>query len=255
MPSFAGTRLRLAITGAEGHFTPARFSGTPLRLSLTSGSAIVGPNLASGLVEGIAAILDTLFAGEAIVDTQGRPTRRFQQIWQNTIGAFKDLLTSQGLSITELQRIYSGINTAQSTAASAVQTANATQASISLANSYVSPVGVLTASSDGTVTIAAHTRVYGDGTSVNVNGGTVTATGSFATVFYIDGAREGGAVVYQVTSSAVAQEGSVHVVGQVAIPLAGEPDVAGSGPTAPGYLPPSDPNYDPRDVLYEYPAW
>jgi hypothetical protein len=240
LPSFVGTPLQLALTGQEGSFTPARFSGTALVLRFGSGSASMGPGLGSSVTETVSQIIETLFANEAIVDAQGRPTRRFQQMWENTISQIKAILTSQGLSIDELQRIYSGINTAQATAAGAAQQAQQTQASINIADSYPNPPGVLTASNDGTVIIAAHSRIYADGTSVAVNSGAVTglANGASVTIYYIDSAREGGAVTYQGTTSPIAQADNTHVVGVASIPLAGEVAVPGYGVPAPGFITP-----------------
>ncbi len=116
--------------------------------------------------------------------------------------------------------------------------ASSVQTTVSLANSYVEPSSVLSAASDGTITIAAHTRVYGD-TSVSVDGGSITgfAQGAFVQVYYDDAAREGGAVSYQGTTSLVSQEGARHIVGGVTIPATGEPPVEGQGPRPPGYVP------------------
>lgn len=238
MPSFIGTPLQLALAGGEGRFTPARFSGSPLALRITSGSVTVGPSLSTDL-SAIAAILDTLFASEAIVDAQGRPTLRFQQIWQNTIQGIKDILTGQGLSITELQRIYAGINQAQATASSAVQQAQETSSVVSVANSRTDPVdGNLTASSDGTITISAHDRVYGDGARVSVNGGSLSgfSPGQFIRVYYVDAGHAGGAVSYQGTTDEVVTEGSTLVVGGVLVPQVGEVPNSGVPPFPPGWV-------------------
>lgn len=253
MPSVIATPATFAITWGSVVSLPARLSGTGMVLTLSMGVAVAGPGLGSGVTNDLRAVTDTLFAGEAIVDAQGRPSRRFQQIWQNTIEALVSVLTSQGASITELEAIYAGINAAQATAATAVQTANSTQSSIDLTNSYTNPVGVGTAASNGTVTISAHSRVYpASGTSVAVNSGTVTgfSAGSYVTVYYNDPARTGGAVTYIGTTGAVSQTGDTHIVWQGAIPSAGQTDNTGIGPTAPGYFPPDPIEYDPR--LYEY---
>jgi hypothetical protein len=255
MPSLSYTPGALVLTGGEFNPVPVRFSYAAGLLRLTGANYTVGPNLSTDLTDDIAAILDTLFAGEAIVDEKGRPTRRFQQIFQNTIEGIKAILTSQGSSINELQRIYAGINAAQSTAAQAVQTAQTVQAAIDLSGSFIAPVGALTASSAGSITIAAHTRHYADGTTVAVDGGSVSgfASGAYVTVYYLDPARTGGAVSYVGTTDAVSQTGNTHIVGQVTIPGVGEADVPGAGPTAPGYVPPDTFEYDPRLIeYYEY---
>lgn len=253
MPSLAYTPGTLELTGGDFNPEPVRFGFTAGRLSLAGGSFTIGPNLSSSVSGDINALLDTLFSTEALVDAQGRPTRRFQQVWQNTIDGLKSILGSQGASITELQRIYAGINAAQATAAQAVQAAAVTQSAVDLASSYTDPVGVLTADSSGVVTIAAHDRVYGDGTRVAVNGGTVSgfASGDNVVVYYSDPARAGGAVAFKGTTSAVAQTGDTHVVGQVAIPAAGEAETVGTGPTAPGYTAPTYTDLTKRQELLD----
>jgi hypothetical protein len=225
------------LAGGEFNPEPIRFGFAPASLSLTGASISIGPSLSSSIAGDLAAVLDTLFASEAIVDDQGRPTRRFQQLWENAIGGLKDALTSTSLSIAELQRIYAGINAAQSTATEAVQQANDTAREKALNDSYVSPLSVLTASSSGTVTVAAHTRIYGDGTQVAVNSGSVSgfASGDYVTVYYNDPARAGGGVTYLGTATVIGQTGDTHIVGQVSIPDAGTADVTGSGPAPPGY--------------------
>jgi hypothetical protein len=255
LPSFPFTPGALVLTGGEFNPEPVRFTFTPGLLRLSGGTFNIGPTLSNGLAALLAAVLDTLSAGEAIVDQQGRPTRRFQQIWQNAMDAIKDAFTAQGGSITELQAIYAGINAAQATGATAIQTANDTRAEINLTTSYTDPVGVGTASSAGTVTIAAHDRVYGDETSVSVNAGSVSgfASRAYVTVYYTDPAREGGAVAYSGTTGAVSQTGDTHIVWQGSIPAVGEADSSGTGPTAPGYTPPDPNTYDPRGIVYEQP--
>lgn len=257
MPSFSYTPGALALAGGEFNPEPVRFSYTAGRLSLAGGAFDIGPSLSPSLAAVLGAILDTLTSGEAIVDREGRPTRRYQQIWQNAMTAIKETLTTQGGQIDELEAVYNGINTAQATGAQALQTANATISFIDITNSYTDPVGVGSASSAGVVTISAHNRVYpGSASSVSVNGGTVSGltAGSYVTVYYTDPARAGGTVSYQGTTGAISQSGDTHIVWQGTIPGAGEPDAPGAGPSAPGYTPPDNAIYDPRQLEYETPA-
>lgn len=108
-----------------------------------------------------------------------------------------------------------------------------------LETSYPDPGNVLTAGAGGGISIAAHTRVYGDGNRVPVNAGFVSgyAPGDYVTVYYVDAARTGGAVTYQATTGLVAQKDATHIVGQATIPQAGEPDAGGTAPSPPGYTP------------------
>lgn len=92
----------------------------------------------------------------------------------------------------------------------------------------------------GNVTIANHTRYYGDGTSVAVAGDTIAtgeAPGAVVYVYYDDPNHTGGAVSYSYTVSPTSppiQSGARHVVGRVEIPVAGTQ--AGTWLHAPGYL-------------------
>jgi hypothetical protein len=156
------------------------------------------------------------------------------------MGAIKDALTTQGSEIDELQAIYAAINVAQATATQAVQQAQATEQVVSVANSRTEPVeGNLSATSDGTITIAAHNRIYGDGTTVAVAGGSLSgfSSGQFVRVFYVDAAHAGGAVTYQGTTGDVVTEGSTLVVGGILIPQLGESPATGVPTFPPGYVP------------------
>lgn len=190
------------------------------------GSASMGPNL-SATAENR---LPRLHRQLSYFDRDGRPTQQMQQHWQN----FAERIEQR---FTDIESLLAQIQQAQATAAQAVQTANTTQSAIDLTNSYTNPVGVLSASSSGAVTVSAHQRIYGDGTSVSVNAGSVSgfAPGQAVTVYYTDPARDGGAVTYLGTTNAVSQTGDTHIVGQVTIPSVGQPDEYGTGPTAPGW--------------------
>lgn len=245
MPSLAYTPARVTLAAGEFNPEPVRFDYAPAALQLVANSLTIGPNLSTDLSE-IAGILDNLFASEAIVDDKFRPTRRFQQIWENAIGTIKDVLTGQGLSITELQNLYNALNTAQQTASTALQQTQAAAREKALTESYTDPIGVLTASSSGTITIAGHTRIYSDGTSASVNAGSVSgfASGDYVTVYYNDPARAGGAVTYLGTTAVIGQTGDTHIVGQVTIPAVGDGDTGGTGTGPPGWKYP--PGYDPN---------
>ena len=70
-----------------------------------------------------------------------------------------------------------------------------------------------------TITIAAHTRHYGDGTTVEVDGGTLTGASASKQyfIYYDDEFRAGGAVTYQKTFVAAdaVQDGNRHTVGTI----------------------------------------
>lgn len=235
MPSFSGTPARILWNGGDATFIPPRFSADAGRIRWHGGSALfsLGNTVA-------APILDRLFALDRLFNADGTPDPRFMSIWQSTMTAIEDAFTSLVEQVN---------NNTQAIALAQAANANATTATDILAMGLGYITGdVLSASNDGTVTIQEHTRYYGNKTSVTVNAGAIGgfSAGDYVTVFYKDAARKGGAVTYQGTISAVAQQGSTHVIGQVPIPASGEPPVSGTSTSAPGYTPPTgSATYDP----------
>jgi len=129
--------------------------------------------------------------------------------------------------------------TAQATATTAQGDTTANAREQALVTSGISPTSVLTVSST-TISIAPHTRVYGDGTTVSVSGGSVStigATGTIDYVFYSDPSRAGGSVTYQCSTTPPVQGNDIHVVGAVTVPSAGT-FPGGRGPQYPGYVEP-----------------
>jgi hypothetical protein len=170
---------------------------------------------------------------------------QFQAFWQKHCESIEAAFAAQGGQIDFLQSIVTGLQEAQRAASEASQGVETLNSGISLTNSSTDPVdGLLTASSAGTITIAAHDRVYTSGsteTRVSVNGGSIGgfSSGQFVRVFYNDAARAGGAVAYQGTTEEKTQVGDTHVIGGVIIPQAGSPPSEGQGTTPPGYVRPS----------------
>jgi hypothetical protein len=204
-------------------------------MAWAGGSPSLGPNLGSSLAEQFIR-LDRLMRGDQIQGSDG-VSRRFQSLWQETVEkierAFEYVNSVNGAQ----QATLDALTAAQALAASAKQQANATDSNLALVNSKTNPIdGLLTATSDGVITIGAHFREYADGTSVAVNAGSVTNTGPFVRVYYMDAARMGGAVTYLATTDEITQTGNVHIVGGVAIPTAGQPPSAGIGASPPGYV-------------------
>jgi len=192
---------------------------------------------------------------QPIVDSEGRPSTAFMRLINgNTdnlayalnqillLPQIQDALAALDVATAAAQAAAAAANgaagdaAAQAAAAQAQADAQAREAA--LVNSYIDPGSVLS-SSPTTISIMAHTRIYGDGTSAPVNAGSVaaTATGDTDYVFYSDPARGGGPVTYQVSTDAPVQGGDIHVVGAVTIPAAGT-QPGGQGPRAPGYVQP-----------------
>lgn len=183
-----------------------------------------------------------------IVDKEGRMTTEFARRLNDVFAQIVTLLNAIAL-LPEIQaqlllldqktdNLDAATQAALDAAALAQATTDATKREQALVNSYIEPDTVLTADPVN-ITIAAHTRKYADGTSAPVNGGSVPSGAANETdyVYYVDAARTGGTVTYQVTTTPPVQTGDTHVVGAVMIPEAGTVD-GGEGPRRPGYVTP-----------------
>jgi hypothetical protein len=177
--------------------------------------------------------LDRLLTFERISNSDGTPTREYQAKWQNTM---KEIESSVN-AVIDAQNAADAATAAAITANTAAATANAAATgAIIAADEAASASSLATSGSSGltmtatdagsnaTITISAHTRNYGDGTSVSVNAGTVT-TLAYSTdyyVYYDQASRAGGAVSYQATTSqaTAAQTGDRHSLGAVSTPAA-----------------------------------
>lgn len=192
----------------------------------------------------------------SLVDAKGMPTVAFHRWWQEVtqsleraigdietnvaaIQAALDAADAANAAAETAQAAAEAADTAATSAATAASNAqdaaDATAAEQSLVNSYVDGVTVSAtdAGSNATINITAHDRVYGDGTTVAVNSGSVTGL-SYSTlyyVYYIQASRAGGAVTYQATTSqaTAGQTGDTHLVGSVTTPAAAAADTNGKG--------------------------
>lgn len=198
----------------------------------------------------------------AIVDpATGFPSLAFQRWWQSVVETLEAQEAAQDAAILAIQQAQAAADAAQDAADAADAAALAAQTAADTANTAASTaqnaaddaasVAALTASgvtgltltatdagADATITISAHTRVYGDGTSVSVNGGTLTGR-AYSTLYYVyydQASRAGGAVTYATTTSqsTAAQTGDRHLVGQVTTPAAAAPDNNGDFVAPPG---------------------
>lgn len=238
MPSFIGTPLQLLITGSEPEFQPRLSSATALNIKLGFPNNTVGPG-SPQISDVTTPTLDRLNRQTQYVNPDGTVTMQFQLLWQRFAEAIEAAFGGLTGQVGDLTTLVQQIQAAQALAQAANDNAVSAKSQQDITNSYTNPTSVLTASSDGTISIAAHSRVYGDGRSVPVNAGSLSgfAPGDYVSVFYDDSARAGGAVSYQGTTNAIAQSGDRHSVGQIAIPQAGSPPATGGGVTAPGYVP------------------
>lgn len=237
MPSFAADPARLAFTGGETSFSPKRFSATRARLSFTGGQAIFAVGGATALSVTVPK-LNRLHAREQMTNPDGTPTQRQMAMTQETAERIEEAFRALTTQVNDNTQLLNQVLAAQNLARAANDNVVAVDRRTSLAQSYTDPVDILTAASDGTVTIAAHERVYFDAarTRISVDGGTVTGQSGYVTIYYVDAARLGGAVAYVGTSNPIAQEGNTHIAGSVEIPASGTN--TGGGVTAPGYTTP-----------------
>jgi len=183
----------------------------------------------------------------AIAGKDGLPDRAFHQWWDTFAKSLETAINDLADSVAAIQAAQDAADAANAAAAAADAAALAAQgaADDAAANSALANSGVVGATltgsdagSNATVTISAHTRVYGDGTSVSVNGGSVTAL-AYSTLYYIyydQASRAGGAVTYAATTSqtTAAQTGNRHLVGSVTTPAALAANTDGDYVGAPG---------------------
>lgn len=184
-----------------------------------------------------------------IVDDQGRMTPEFARRLQDAFDAIpkmiRDTIIAQNAADmaqltgdnaqTSADAAQLAADTAQAAADAAQSAADANAKEQSLVSSGILPRTVVTASSAGVVSIATHTRYYGDGTSVAVNAGSIpgNAVGAQVFVSYLDADHVGGAVVYLASATFQPQTATRHVVGSVTIPATGTA-TGEPGPAPPG---------------------
>lgn len=175
-----------------------------------------------------------------IVDGNGLPTLAFQRWWQTFAESIEEAFNGLEANVTAIAAAQAAANAANAAAA----TANAAAANITneaiLTNSYVTGLTLTAtdAGSSASISISAHTRVYGDASSVSVNSGSLTGLAYSTTyyVYYDQASRLGGAVTYASTTSqaTAAQTGNRHFVGAVKTPAAAGGPSTGYGVSPPG---------------------
>lgn len=169
----------------------------------------------------------------------------FRRYWDEAMSKIEETLNAI-LAIPAIEQALADLDSATQAALDAADAAQnaadgaaaataASAAETSIVNSYITGFTppLLTISDTGLVTIANHTRVYGDSTlnpSVSVTGGTISTglpAGSAIRVYYDDPSRAGGGVTYQYTVDPAAppvQSGNRHSVGAGVVPATGTED-------------------------------
>jgi len=195
--------------------------------------------------------ISLLNTGMVIVDENGRVNAMFVQnlnnIIQNLASAFNALAgvsADQGDILDQLLEINGLIEDVNGNLVAIDGRINGVQSDLitqTITNSYTDPSVVLTSSyngTSGTITIAAHQRVYTDGMTVSVAAGSLTGFNpdTYQYVYYQDPTRAGGAVTYQATTDiqTAAQINGVHSLGGILIPKTSGGTGSGGGSTPPG---------------------
>lgn len=183
----------------------------------------------------------------AIVTEKLTPSTLFHHWWQEVVKRLEtaitniqDALTAAGIAQAAADAAQASADAAAASAATAQNAADGATGLVSVVNSGVD-ANPLTATDSGagtTINIAAHNRLYPDGSSVAVNSGVITPR-AYSTeywVYYDDPTRAGGAVTYQdtTTEATAAQAGDRHLVGKITTPAAAAPDTNGLYKKYPG---------------------
>ncbi len=227
--AFTGNPVDLGVASYETAAIP--FNGNVIVLGSLASTALTKINLVrlnpriTGLQSGIGrANLDQF------IDRNINEDKR--QI-EKTVNAVID-------AVDEINRALAEAAAAKAEAQEAKNEADAVAREQALRDSYIDPSNALTAANDGTVSIAAHNRIYvntdGTETVVSVDAGSITGQFGLVYVSYTDVMRGGGAVTYEASSTQPTQAGDTHVVGAVTVPDAGAPPSTGGGPNPPGYI-------------------
>ena len=187
--------------------------------------------------------LSAFIAGRPVTDPKtGAPTAEFLRQLNDTHRNIRVAINQLATQAADLEAtiIQAGL---------ALTTAEAVEAELELSiadghliNSYTDPSTILSATDAGddtiTITIVDHDRVYGDGTTVSVTGGTLTgllpATRYY--VFYDDPDWEGGTVTYETCDCPEmgGQGNGQHAVGDIITPAIGGATTGGGGVTPRG---------------------
>lgn len=229
--------LSLALQAIE----PLPLTVQPLAMTITGQFAYGAPNWAG--VELPAFLrLDRLRNNIGIIDPKtGFPTSQYQAQTQRDKESIEQSINALSQSVLAIQSALAQAAEANRKAEQAADSVAVVQAETRLQGSYTSPQNAVTADSAGNITIASHTRVYTDGTSVAITGGALSgfAIGNAVGVYYDDPTFANPAPTFLADTGGgeAVQTNTRHVVGFVVIPGAGDPPASGDGPTPPGRPP------------------
>lgn len=177
----------------------------------------------------------------SVADKDGKPTLAFHQWWnsaakaiETSINGIQDALNAAGIAQAAADNANAAAVAAQNAADSVGEVSKLSGSGVTGMTFTASDAGT-----DATVTVSAHTRAYSDGTTVAVNGGSLTGLAYSTTyyVYYNDPTFSGGAVTYLSTAvqTDATQINGRHLVGQVTTPASGAPANDGLQPQPPGF--------------------
>lgn len=239
MVDVVGTPLQLTV--AMGVVNPLPLRTEPLALNVTGQFGYGAVNW-TGLALDNFIRLDRIRSNIGIVDPNtGFPTAQYQAQTQRDKEEIERSINSLNEVVTALQAAFDAASDAKRVAMEATDTVEAVRNENRLLNSYTSPQNAVTASSSGVVTIASHRRVYTDGSTVSITGGTLSGfgIGQAVGVYYDDPTFSLTAPEFLADTGGgqAVQTNGRHVVGFVTIPGVGDPPTTGEGPTPPGRPP------------------
>ena len=167
---------------------------------------------------------------------------------ESGFGDIEQLVSDLADAVADIAAAQAAADDAAADAAAAQSTATNASVRDSISSSWVSPGAVLSAAdvgADCTITIASHTRKYGDGTSLAITGSTITGR-AFSTTYYVyydDATRSDTTPSFQSTTNANTAAYNAasgrHFVGKIVTPADGAAGTSG------GTYPPG---YDPNDL-------
>lgn len=150
---------------------------------------------------------------------------QFQVWWQQVLGNLQGELGALAAAIAA----QATADAAAADAATAQTTANTVKRDDKITGSFVVPANVVTSTDNGTnatITIAAHTRKYGDGSSLSVAGGSLT--GAYSTdygIYYNDTTTADTTPTYvkstNLTQAVNSYAAGRHFVGNITTPASG----------------------------------
>jgi len=189
-----------------------------------------------------------------VVQEDRTPNPTFHLFWQRFAEAIEDAikgledadaaieaaLEAAGIAIQAAADAQQAADNAQQAANDAQSGADGAGSVASLTDSGTADLTLdaIDAGATATIQISAHSRVYGNGTIVSVNAGTISGLDhdTYYYIYYDDPTRTGGAVSYQATTieANAAQINDRHLVGAVRTPEIGNPPELGAVKPGPG---------------------